>query len=1050
MNFEHTKLVEKIGKLMVRELAFVCSLVVLALTLTTSPQAVGQTGDAVKKKGIGKGNEEKRQAVLRELEPIWKRAGELLHAGRLKDAEAAAKQAIARAITLTAPNRPPVARGYRILARAYQHMGRFPAAEQAARKALSISETALGPNEPAVGRSCSLLGLILTSQSRFREAEAFLNRALDILQRDPGPNHPDSAWVLLHFAQLRNEQGRHADAERFARRALAIFEKSPDERAAGVKGTLQWLGTITLSAARYGEAESYLKRALEIGEGTFGPQHWQVGVTLRRLGNLYVATERLAEAEAVLRRSVQNLEATVGVEHRATIIAMRALGVTLLSSGRTDEAESVLRKAVAAAEKSLGPDHGDTAFLLRVLGGTLQLHRRFAEAEQAYRRGLTISERLAGEGARLVGSFSFSLGSLYLAQGRNAEAKAMLERALAGAQRTLGPEHPGALNPLRLLADLDLGNDRPAEAMAKLKRVASVLDARRHESGGALAGQRYNNEIGPMLRRSTAASLATAAWQLGGSSNPSSAGHADDAFFAAQLTMQSTAAAAISQMATRFSVADDALGQVVRQGQDLLQRWQAIDQILTAEAGEISTDAKARQVLRAELERINKDLAEADRRLAAEFPQYAALSRPGSLKIAEVQKLAGADQVVLVFLVGDNESFVWAISQDSVSWQRLAVGRTALGEKVARLRKGLDIIQLQKGAAAGKAELFDLKLAHELYIELLGPVAHALEGKRHALVVPSGPLTSLPFHLLVTDPSANPITELKQIPDYSRASWIISRHAITMLPSVVSLKALRELTKRPAGSKPIVGYGDPTFGASKVTGEGTTPRKPAMSRPARVYTGYWKGRTIDLEALTHGLEPLPETADELRGVAKALAGSAQDIHLGQGASEAIVKETDLSQYRVVYFATHGLIAGEVSGLGEPALALATPAIATDLDDGLLTASEVAQLKLNADWVVLSACNTAAGDKVGAEAFSGLARAFFYAGARTLLVSHWSVDSPAAVRLTTKAFDLLRLEPGMTRAEALRQSMLSLMNDRSEPLNAYPAFWAPFALVGDGG
>ena len=148
-------------------------------------------------------------------------------------------------------------------------------------------------------------------------------------------------------------------------------------------------------------------------------------------------------------------------------------------------------------------------------------------------------------------------------------------------------------------------------------------------------------------------------------------------------------------------------------------------------------------------------------------------------------------------------------------------------------------------------------------------------------------------------------------------------------------------------------------------------------------------------------------------MAKALAGSAQDIHLGRAASETVVKKTDLSQYRVVYFATHGLIAGEVSGLGEPALALATPATATDLDDGLLTASEVAQLKLNADWVVLSACNTAAGDKVGAEAFSGLARAFFYAGARTLLVSHWSVDSPAAVRLTTKTFEVLKLNPGMT-------------------------------------
>jgi hypothetical protein len=126
-----------------------------------------------------------------------------------------------------------------------------------------------------------------------------------------------------------------------------------------------------------------------------------------------------------------------------------------------------------------------------------------------------------------------------------------------------------------------------------------------------------------------------------------------------------------------------------------------------------------------------------------------------------------------------------------------------------------------------------------------------------------------------------------------------------------------------------------------------------------------------------------------------------------------------------------------------------PAQSSDLDDGLLTASEVAQLKLNADWVVLSACNTIAGDKPGAEALSGLARAFFYAGARALLVSHWAVESNAAMRLTTSTFDILRSDPSLGRAEALRRAMLAYMNDATNPLNAYPALWAPFVVVGEG-
>lgn len=194
---------------------------------------------------------------------------------------------------------------------------------------------------------------------------------------------------------------------------------------------------------------------------------------------------------------------------------------------------------------------------------------------------------------------------------------------------------------------------------------------------------------------------------------------------------------------------------------------------------------------------------------------------------------------------------------------------------------------------------------------------------------------------------------------------------------------------------------------------------------------------------------LPDTADELNAVAKDLGAATSDIHLGSDASETTLKRAPLSDYRIVYFATHGLVAGDVKGVAEPSLALSIPAQPSELDDGLLTSSEVAQLKLNADWVVLSACNTIAGDKPGAEALSGLARSFFYAGARALLVTHWSVDSAAATRLTTSTFDRMKADLKLGRAEALRQAMLGYLNDASSPRNAYPGLWGPFALIGEG-
>jgi len=351
----------------------------------------------------------------------------------------------------------------------------------------------------------------------------------------------------------------------------------------------------------------------------------------------------------------------------------------------------------------------------------------------------------------------------------------------------------------------------------------------------------------------------------------------------------------------------------------------------------------------------------------------------------------------------------------------------------------------QASDASGKSHLFDLALANELYVALLGGVEALTKGKPSLLVVPSGALTALPFHLLVTEkpPAAIP----DRIEGYREAAWLLKRQAVSVLPSVSSLKALRGFARRDQAEKPMTGFGDPLFNPAE--SGGGEKRHASRSLTNVAYTDFWRGVGVDRARLAEALPQLPDTADELNAVAKDLAVPASDIHLGSDASETTVKRTPLVDYRIIYFATHGLVAGDVKGVAEPSLALSIPKQPTALDDGLLTASEVAQLKLNADWVVLSACNTVAGDKPGAEALSGLARAFFYAGARALLVTHWAVDSEAAARLTTSTFDHLKADPKIGRAEALREAMLAYLSDTSSPGHAYPALWGPFALIGEG-
>jgi CHAT domain-containing protein len=271
---------------------------------------------------------------------------------------------------------------------------------------------------------------------------------------------------------------------------------------------------------------------------------------------------------------------------------------------------------------------------------------------------------------------------------------------------------------------------------------------------------------------------------------------------------------------------------------------------------------------------------------------------------------------------------------------------------------------------------------------------------RTLLVVPDGPISRLPLHVLVTDaPEPGVVTQ--------RPKWLLERYAMVTWPSEASLVAVRSTKGRGGLSRSFVGFGDPVFPES-------------------------------LAALV----PLPETERELHALAAAVGGGRQDVFLRDRATKAVLTQLPLENVATMAFATHGLTAAESGSLREPALVLSAPSPA-DWRASLLTASEIAELRLGAEWVVLSACNTASGREGNQEPLSGLARSFFYAGARALLVSHWPVESVSAVRITTSMMNAY--SRGADKADALRQAMLLLAQDKRR---AHPAYWAPFVVVGD--
>ena len=501
------------------------------------------------------------------------------------------------------------------------------------------------------------------------------------------------------------------------------------------------------------------------------------------------------------------------------------------------------------------------------------------------------------------------------------------------------------------------------------------------------------------------------------------------------------------------------------------------------------------QALRQRLADIAARLDALNARFAKELPEYAALADPQPLSIADARKLLGPQEALVVIAGFTNQSLVWVIGPDAVRWFRLPLGEEEFARDVAALRCGLDnslwniadsydrcveMVKKYRYDANFDGQFvqilpFDLERAHGLYKTLLAPIEDVIKDKQ-LLVVPSGSLVSLPFNVLVTEPPK------ARIPDsaagYREASWLGARQPLTTLPSVASLRSLRQFAKAGRASKSYLGVGNPLLDGPQhgewkdyYARQAEAARSKSCQSPSRPvelaalpqrrsvanFEELFQGTGVDIEQVRQQA-PLPGTADELCEIGRRLGVPVSDIILGPDATEGALKDLSdkggLADYAIVHFATHGALTGQLTGWSEPGLILTPPPKGTTdpqllkRDDGYVTASEIATLKFNADWVVLSACYTGGSGGESAEALSGLARAFFYAGTRALVVSHWDVDSDAAVKLTTRAFDELTSNPGMGRAEAFRASMRELI-ENGKAYEAHPSEWAPFVVVGEG-
>lgn len=828
-------------------------------------------------------------------------------------------------------------------------------------------------------------GLAAMGSARLEDARRRFERAVRLAEGLIDKER--AATSLVNLADVYRIQGEYTEAEALTRRAIGLIEQLPGIVDAEIATALNNLAALLDLQGRYPEAMALYLRALQIRERTGGGGR-DLAVLLNNLGAVHDSHGDADGAERYYRRAIDLGRAGAQQSADVAVMTLNNAGVLFDRLGRIDEAEAAFREALerAGALEEARPEVATTLHNL----GVLELRQPASrdEAERLLRRSLELRAGALPDTHPDIAMTSYALAEIELRKGR-----------------------------IPLALDIARGAARVLRARLARKQDTSRQAALNEQRAWRSA---FLGHLG-ILREAIAADPARTEEYVA------------EAFDIAQLAKASDTSNAVASMAARFAVGSDDLARVVRARQDLLTQHRFADSEIIRFAGMPSAgrDAGKERQMRRELDRINAELERLDRDISSKFPSYRTLTGFDPVDAREVRSVLAEDEALATYLFGDSSSYLFVITRAGMRLFALDIGRKELERAVRNLRRHLD----PERATATALPAFPVEDPVMLYDRLLRPAEALLAGRAHLIVVADSALESLPFSVLLTEkPAANAV----QGREYARYPWLIGKHALSYVPSVSSLHALRQSYRKGDGKLTLAAFADPILRGS--TGE----------QPGRPVKSVLSGKIADVEKVRQ-LDPLPETAEEVLAIAKSLDADSGHIYLRAEATEARVKSMDLSLFQTVIFATHGLMAGEFASISEPALVLTPPEQGSELDDGLLTVSEIAKLRLNADWVILSACNTAAADGTpGAEGLSGFAKAFFYAGSRALLVSHWAIASHATVELTTTMFRARAGAPAIGKAEALRRAALHMILAAPDRNHAHPMFWAALVVVGEGG
>jgi len=874
------------------------------------------------------------------------------------------------------------------------------------------------------------------------------------------------AYMVKHHSRMGDLEGAlkwYRDGKQLYAEKVSGYP--PLRQEPFTRYALAGMDAVILEAqGRFQEAEPYRRTMLASFEkGSKGKMpSFALDIKLKLVNNLRMQ-RRLVEAEIEVRQAIQEAVAFRGKGTFFCAMACQMLGKILIDQGRLMEARAILETAIEIVRQSGIPIDTPFVGVARLdLVELMALQGAYADAaEQFDRAQACFTERRLFLGKLIFRQNAFA--ALIMA-GRYAETLALIDDVYQELVSRLGATHLRAtlMVALRGMARDGLGNDRAAADDYGIS-LPTLLSVSR-----AVDDNIWRDWLVRVVLEAYLDHLA--ATRPANTPEPTLANKSHTAFQIGEALRHSALQQAIGARSVRVTITDPALKDLSRREQDARRQIEVLEvnltNILAAPSDQI--DPPLIRKVSNQLEQLKSAHKTIWSEIIATNPFYADYAAPRPMSLNDVQVLLKPEEMLLAIYTTRHNTFIWGIPYNG-KYQMAVVpaGRKEIAALVDRIRLALDASPI----TLGTIPVFDLAAAHRLYDLLLAPASGTWVDARELLVVTNAPLNRLPLGVLPVsskEPAVPPEDLL--FAGYSRVDWLIRHAAISRHASVAAFATLRQTPVQAKVRQPFAGFGNPVFNTIHMTGRSIANNSSddfkikARGIPLRVRgVRVTDSGSLDDESIQsirlQDLAPLPDTADEIQSIARALQAAPEaSIFLGKDASETRIKSMNLADRQVIAFATHALVPGDIDGLSQPALALSAPDVASGNDDGLLTMGEIMTLHLDADWVVLSACNTGSGDGTGAEAISGLGLAFFYAGSRSLLVSLWPVETTSAKHLTTGIFARQQADPRLGRARALQTSILALMDSPGlvDPTTgkiaasyAHPMFWGPFILVGEG-